>query len=229
MENKITEEATLPFNLDAEEELKYSQSKIKVVIHANNEELALENVTLVLTTQKVLIFSENPQKVVLFFKYQNAITHGIDKQSLVCMISDLTEKFPGEEEENDEEESEPDFILAKIKNTNSFELDDWIQVVGDYQLHFDYSALGQEALQKVFQIFSECSALNPDEDVPEHEQNFLDSEFITADNIDDEGRVHFNNQEDGEEDGEEYEDEDEDENEDNNDQDKIQEEEEGPK
>ena len=121
------------------------------------------------------------------------------------------------------------FILAKIKNTNSFELDDWIQVVGDYQLHFDYSALGQEALQKVFQIFSECSALNPDEDVPEHEQNFLDSEFITADNIDDEGRVHFNNQEDGEEDGEEYEDEDEDENEDNNDQDKIQEEEEGPK
>jgi hypothetical protein len=227
MENKIKEEPLLPFNLYEDEESKYFQAKLKVKIAANNEHATLENATLVLTTQRVMIFTENPQKKVLFFKYQNSITHGIDKQSLVCMISDLIEKDPTEEEEEEEEDPEPDFIIEQIKTIDTFDAEGWIQVVGDYQITFDYSSLGQEALQEVFKVFSECSALNPDENAPEDEQNFFDNEFITADNIDEEGNVHFNNNEeledgeDNEEDGDDADDEDKEEGADNN---KIQEE-----
>jgi hypothetical protein len=228
MENKIKEETQLPFNLYEDEELKYSQDKLKITITAKNEHASLESASLLLTTQRVIIFAENPQKKVLFFKYQNAITHGIDKQNLVCMISDLIEKDPTEEEEEEEEDIEPDFIIEQIKTTDSFDAEGWIQVVGDYQITFDYSNLGQEALQEVFRVFSDCSALNPDENAPEDEQNFFDNEFITADNIDEEGNVHFNNNqeledgEDNEEDGDEEEDDEK--NEEGNDSNKIQEE-----
>jgi len=69
---------------------------------------------------------------------------------------------------------------------------------------FDYTALGTEHLQNVFKIFSECSAENPDEYVSIDEQDFLDNDFITADDIDEDGNVRLKN---GTQDGEEKKDE----------------------
>jgi hypothetical protein len=80
MENKMIEEPHFPLSLAPEEERKYIKDGVRISIKTNKESLNLSNACLVLTNQRVIMFTTSPNKLVLFFKYQNAITHGIDKQ-----------------------------------------------------------------------------------------------------------------------------------------------------
>jgi hypothetical protein len=176
------------------EEIRYSHPNIKVSIKSDDDEVVLIYGTLHITTQRVLYIQSLPKKVCIAFRYQNCITHGIDKQNLVCNISDLQEHNDDDDDEDEENgiEKEPDFFLEKIKSVDSDAPEDWINLVGNYQVIFHYGDFGQEQLKKVFDTFSECSALNPDEDQGEDHANIFDSEFITANDIDENGNVRIN-------------------------------------
>jgi len=174
------------------EEIKYSHPNIKVSIKSDDDEVVLVHGTLHITTQRVLYIQSLPTKVNIAFRYQNCITHGIDKQNLVCNLSDLQEHNDDDDEDDEEDgvEKEPDFFLEKIKTVDSDAPEDWINLVGNYQVIFHYGEFGQEQLKKVFDVFSECSALNPDDDEGgEDHANIFDSEFITAADIDENGNV----------------------------------------
>jgi len=172
------------------EEIRYSHPNIKVSIKSDHDEVVLVHGTLHITTQRVLYIQSLPNKVCIAFRYQNCITHGIDKQNLVCNISDLQEHNDDDDDEEEEDgEREPDFFLERIKAADSDAPEDWINLVGNYQVIFHYGDFGQEQLKKVFDTFSECSALNPDDDQGEDHANIFDSEFITANDIDENGNV----------------------------------------
>ena len=174
------------------EVIKYTHPNISMTIKGDDDELVFVHGSLIISTLRVLYVQSLPRKVCVFFRYQNCITHGIDKQNLVCMISDLQEKDPFEEDDDEEDEEnghtkEPDFILEKIKTVDSLEPEDRVQLVGNYQVIFHYSELGQEHLKNLFNVFSECSALNPDDNQPEDDME--DNEFITANDIDENGNL----------------------------------------
>lgn len=216
MENLVNSGPAI--QLQEGEEIRYAHPNITVTIKGDDDELVFVHGSLTISTLRVMYVQSLPRKVCFFFRYQNCITHGIDKQNLVCMISDLQERDPYDEDEEDDEENghekEPDFILEKIRNVDSLESEDCVQLVGNYQLIFHYGDLGQEQLKNVFNIFSECSALNPDDNQPD--EDIEDNDFITADDIDENGNLKVRDEANGDEiDAEEggYEDDNEDEDE----------------
>lgn len=185
------------FDLFEGEEVRYSHPNTQMTIKSDKDEIVLIYGTLTLTTARVLYIQTLPRKICITFRYQNCVTHGTDKQNLVCNISDLQDHIEEEEDEENGVEVEPDFLLEKIKTVDGDGPEDWIQLVGNYQVFFYYGEQGQEHLKNVFNIFSECSALNPDDDEDEDQNNFMDNEFITANDIDEDGvvRIPGNNNE----------------------------------
>jgi len=178
------------FDLLEGEVVQYTHPNTQMTIKSDKDEIVLVYGTLTLTTARVLYIQILPRKICITFRYQNCITHGIDKQNLVCNISDLQEHIEEEDDEENEIEQEPDFLMEKIKNIDSDAPEDWIQLVGNYQILFHFGESGgQEHLKTVFNLFSECSALNPDEDADPEQNNFMDNEFITANDIDEDGNV----------------------------------------
>src|SRR5687767_5294769 len=93
--------ASLPIQLQEGEQIKYTHPNVKIAIKGDDDEIVLVHGSLTLTTAKVLYTQTLPRKLCIFFRYQNCVTHGIDKHNLVCMISDLKDKeeFLEEEEE----------------------------------------------------------------------------------------------------------------------------------
>lgn len=179
-----------PIELLEGEEVKYTHPNVKVTIKSDHDEVVFVHGTLTLTTARVLYVQTLPRKLCFFFRYQNCVTHGIDKQNLLCMISDLQDNEPEEEdEEEDEANREPDFLLEKLKVVDSHEPEDRVQLVGSYQVLFHYGELGQDKLKDVFQVFSQCSAMNPDDHEQEGDEDMMNNEFITANDIDENGNL----------------------------------------
>jgi hypothetical protein len=182
--------------LQEDEQIKYNLSQVSMTIKGDRDEVALTNGSLILTTSRVIYSQTFPRKVCLTFRYQNCITYGINKQDLVCTISDLQDHHDDDEDDDDEEdengfekEREPDYILERLKTVDSFEFEDWVRLIGEYQVLFHYSDMGAEKLNEVFNVFCECSALNPDDNEEEDQAEMLNNDFITANDIDDEGKI----------------------------------------
>jgi len=180
---------SLPFSLKSGEEIKCCQPGVAYNMkYLDDQSYSLGKGTLVLTTQRIIFFQMEPRKVLLYILYPNAITHGINKTDLYIIVSDLAENDAPEPEEDDMEEEELDPFVEKLKTVNGFNEEDEVKIVGHYEVIFDFKETGLAKLDEVFKIFSECSALNPD-DATSEENNIFDNDFITANDIDENGNV----------------------------------------
>lgn len=191
MENLSTQAKNdLPFELYEDEEVKLTQANLKVTIKYNkSDEYELTNGALALTTNRVIFFTTSPKKL-FYFNYQNAISFGKSKLNLIVLLSDLEEKPWGEEEDDEEmEEEEQDDIIEKLKRVEDFDEMNHVNLVGNYEVTFDFSNTGLGDLDGVLEKFNYCSSLNPDENA---EEVVGGDDFITADDIDDSGNVIFN-------------------------------------
>ena len=218
MENTKLQHEFIPFSQT--EELKLTQSNVKFIIKNDDDEnIEYDDGVSILTTEKVVWFSIKEKKGI-YFAYQNAITHGYSGLKLVCIMNFTNEEEVGstgvygkeliENEENmieeDKLEEETDFVLAKLKNMdNLISFDNFVKIVGSYEIHFDFSKSGRNNIIDLFRVFSECSALNPDEN-PDQNCNFfgLDpNELFTAENIDENGNLILKEDEEDNEDNDE--------------------------
>lgn len=164
-----------PFALSEGEKIKFSENEVSFFIKNDDDEsLKFAHGSFVLTNQKVMWFSLEQNKAI-FFHYPNAISHGYNKLTLVCLINfenyDEEEAYngvfgnPEEKPEEAEEEKILDSVLDKIKTSNKLDNEeDFVQIIGSYQVEFEFDSKNRLNVQDVFQIFSECSALNPDKD-----------------------------------------------------------------
>lgn len=171
----VLENLDIPLQLNEGEVIKFIEKNVSFLIkNDDDEKLEFNEGTFVLTTQKVVWLSTKHKKGI-FFNYQNAITHGYNKLTLVCLISFENEEdeepyrgvFEEPQEGNndieEEKDNEGDIILNKIQSMNSLvNEEDLIQIVGHYNVDFEFEAKTRSNVLDVFQIFSECSALNPD-------------------------------------------------------------------
>lgn len=219
--------ADIPLKLNQGEEIKFIEASVNFIIKNEEDEIIqYDNGTIVLTTQKV-IWCSPTQKKGIFFNYQNSITHGYNKLTLVCLINfeDEEDEQPyqgffnnNEESLNDnaneqEEEKETDSIFSKLNLMNSLmSEDDFVHIIGKYHVDFQFDPNKRSSLLDVFQIFSDCSAMNPDKNEANNNNNNANSLFGLmglGNNL-----MNDEDEENGE-DGENYDDQDEDE--DNND------------
>lgn len=195
-------------DLQEDEVIKYNHPQVAMTIKGDRDEVSITNGSLILTTSRAIYSQSFPRKVCLTFRYQNCITYGINKQDLVCTISDLQDHNNDDDDDDEEDENgfekekEPDYILEKLKTVDSFEFEDWIRLIGEYQVLFHYGEIGPEKLNNVFTVFCECSALNPDDEEEEDQAEMLNNDFITANDIDDDGKIKLHNNENFEEEGE---------------------------
>lgn len=174
----------LPFKLQEGEQLKFFEKDVSFTIkNDDDEELQYKDGFFILTTQKALWCSLTLKKGI-FFHYPNAISHGYNKLTLVCLINyendDGEEAYMGvfgnPEGELNIENEEKDPILNKIQTLESLNsVDDFVQIIGSYHVEFEFDIKNRSTLLDVFQIFSECSALNPDKN---DQNNNNDNNFL---------------------------------------------------
>ena len=189
-----------PFPLSEGEAIKFSEKSVSFSIKNDDDEIfQSKNGILVLTTQKVLWYNTTEKKGV-FFLYPNAISHGYNKLSLICLINFENDEgdeayngvFGNPEGEgegmnnNEEEEKEQDVILEKLKNLNVLgSPEDFVQIIGSYHVEFEFDGKGRSNVQDVFNIFSECSSMNPDKD-ENNNNNFMNMLGINPDDLEEE-------------------------------------------
>lgn len=189
----------LPYPLKEGEEVKLVQAGVNLIINYNtSEEYSIKGGTLALSTKRVVYFVNTPEKKLIYFQYPHAVSFGINKLNLVVSLSSLIEDqdvFYGDEEikqEDDEiEEEELDENIEKIKKSSSFKEEDNVNLLGRYQVTFDFSCTGLTSLGAVLETFNFCSNLNPDEEP--QEIGWDDNEFFTSDDfdVDENGNVIF--------------------------------------
>ena len=194
-----TNPISFPFKIDEGELIKFYEKNVSFSIKNDDDEtLEYTEGDIVLTTRKVIWFSLKHQKGI-FFYYPNAITHGYEKLTLVCLLNYENE----EEKENyigvfgdplndvnidEEEEEEKDIVLKKLKDQNKLTEDDnFVQILGSYKVEFEFDPKQRLTLLDVFPIFSKCSAMNRDNiDQTNNNNNFLNLLGISTGEMEDE-------------------------------------------
>jgi hypothetical protein len=165
-----------------------------------------------LTTQKILWYNLNEKKGV-FINYPNAISHGYNKLTLICLINfenDEGEEAyagvfgnPEDEVHEEEEEKTTDILLDKLRGSDHLNNEeDFIQIIGSYHVEFEFDSKVRSTIQDVFQIFSECSAMNPDKN-DANNNNFMNllginpEEIITGEEEEDHDDENMDEEENG--------------------------------
>jgi hypothetical protein len=197
-------------NLQENEGIRFAEGGVSFLIKNEDElQVLIRTGMIVLTTQRVIYLSEASKKGV-WFSYQNAITHGTNKLNLIIMLSyssEAQEKLHKEQLEvltesadgyNENQENDIDYLLNLLDNQNDISSGGsaFLRLLGEYEITMSFSQGPTRVnLEDVFKVFSECSALNPDEvnenDVLEAPFDF--DELITANDIDDNGRINLQN------------------------------------